>query len=81
MNEHRKQGTSAVHEHMSATGHRIEWNNVQVIDTEPNEHRRKTKEAIHIRLRKPAMNRDTGAILPAIYSSLLSCDRSGHVTN
>ena len=81
VNEHRTKEESAVLEHMSATGHRIDWNGVQVIDTEPNEDRRKTKEAIHIRQRKPGMNRDTGANLPAIYSSLLSRDRSGHVTN
>ena len=81
VHEHRTKEESAVLEHMSATGHRIDWNGVQVIDTEPNEDRRKTKEAIHIRQRKPGMNRDTGANLPAIYSSLLSRDRSGHVTN
>ena len=81
MDEHRKLTNSAVHEHMSSTGHRIEWNKVKVIDTEPVEHRRRTKEAIHIRQRRPAMNRDTGADLPAVYSSLLSCDRSGHMTN
>ena len=80
VDEHRKLATSAVHEHMRTTGHRIEWNKVKVIDTEPVEHRRRTKEAIHIRQRRPALNRDTGADLPAIYSSLLSRDRSGHVT-
>ena len=80
VDEHRKLASSAVHEHMSSTGHRIDWNQVKVIDTEPIEHRRRTKEAIHIRQRRPAMNRDTGADLPAIYSSLLSRDHPGHVT-
>ena len=82
IDEHRKTASSAVNEHMSTTGHRIEWNKVKVIDSEPNEHRRKTKEAIHIRQRRPAMNRDTGADLPAVFSSLfLSRDLHGHVTN
>ena len=81
MDEHRKLTNSAVHEHMSTTGHGIEWNQVKVIDTDPNEHRRKTKEAIHIRQRRPAMNRDTGADLPAIYSSLLSRDQSWSCDN
>ena len=73
--EHRKLTSSAVHEHMSTTGHRIDWNKVKVIDSEPVEHRRKTKEAIHIKQRRPTLNRDAGTDLPPIFSSLLSCDQ------
>ena len=52
--EHRKLATSAVHDHMRSTGHNIVWNKVTVIDTEPVEHRRRTREAIHMRQRRPA---------------------------
>lgn len=73
INEHRTRET-AVHEHMSNTGHTIEWNRVKVLETEQIECRRKVKEAINIRQRTPALNRDAGTDLPAIYSCLLSRD-------
>ena len=54
---------------MRTTGHRIEWNQVKVIDRESVEHRRRMQEAIHIRQHRTALNRDTGANLQAIVAA------------
>ena len=63
--------------------HPISQDNVKVISREDHTLRRKIRESVEIRTRRPAINRDQGYELPRIYDQLLSCDRrSGdHVTS
>ena len=63
--------------------HPISQDNVKVIAREDHTLRRKIRESVEIRTRRPAINRDQGYELPRIYDQLLSCDRrSGdHVTS
>ena len=81
MKEHLKLTSprTAVGEHE----HPISEDNVKVIAREDHTFRRKIRESIEIRSRRPAINRDQGYELPPIYDELLSCDRrSGdHVTS
>ena len=74
LEEHRKLTSSAIHEHTSSTGHIMDWKNVKVLASEQNEIRRKVKESIWIRKKKPDLNRDAGLDLPPIYNDLLSHD-------
>ena len=80
--EHKKIASSAIHEHIERTGHRIDWDNIKIIDKEQDTIKRKIKEAIHIKLKKPSLNRDQGLDLPPIYNQLLSHDLTigSHVT-
>ena len=63
--------------------HKINMDNVKVIAREDYMWRRKIRESIEIRTRRPAINRDQGYELPPIYDELLLCDRrsGGHVTS
>jgi hypothetical protein len=72
MEEHRKLHSSAVFEHVSQTGHSIDWPSTRIIDIEQHEYKRKVKEAITIRKQLPALNRDAGLDLPSIYNHILS---------
>jgi hypothetical protein len=49
--------TSAVAEHAYAKHHEINWDNVKILDQDSNKTRRLVKESLHIRTKKPAMNR------------------------
>ena len=69
--EHRKLNNSAVHEHITETGHTIDWSSIKIVEKEQHEFKRKVKEAITIRQRNPALNRDAGLDLPSIYNHLL----------
>ena len=73
LNEHKKP-PSAVAEHQSNTGHPVDWDNTKVLEREDGTITRKIKEAIQIKLHKPALNRDIGWELPPIYDHLLSPD-------
>ena len=73
LDEHRRLTSSAIREHMDTTGHTIDWQNVKILEREQHDMKRKIKEAIHIRKRKPALNRDLGIDLPPIYQPFWSC--------
>ena len=65
---------SAVTEHAWQDGHNIEWDNVEILDTTTGSISRRTKEAIHIKLRTTPtcrMNRDEGRDLSPIWLSTL----------
>ena len=51
---------SAVAEHLSTTGHIIDWENTKVLDREDREYPRQVREAIYIKKKKPSLNRDQG---------------------
>ena len=78
--EHKKTTSSAIHEHYNTTGHQIDWDNVKILGRENHWLKRKIKEAIHIRCKRPSLNRDQGWDLPPIFCNLLSHDTGSHVT-
>ena len=81
MKEHRRSTSprTAVGEHE----HPVSEDDVKVIGREDHTLRRKIRESIEIRTRRPTINREDGYKLPPIYDELLSCDRrsGGHVTS
>ncbi len=48
LKEHRQQGGSAVHEHMTAMGHEVDFADAHVLTREHHLFRREVKEAIYI---------------------------------
>ena len=67
--------SSAVHEHCRLEGHSVDPNKIKVLSTEVNTFKRRIKEAIQIKLTKPALNRDNGYELAAIYDTILTPKR------
>ena len=61
---------SALAEHSVATGHEIDWEDVEIIETEENWQRRKAKESWNIKMKKPKLNRDEGA-LEELYKNVI----------
>ena len=57
-----------------ATGHEFPLDQTKILASEEQFWMRKVKEAINIKRRAPALNRDQGYELPRIYNQLLSCD-------
>ena len=77
LKEHMSRSSSAIYEHCEREGHKIRPENTKVLMSEDNFWKRKVKEAIEIRQRRPSLNRDEGLELPRMYDSLLtSCDPS-----
>ena len=62
---------SAVAEHVWDSNHRINWNAVKVLDMERGWRARRTKEALHIAIRKPSLNRDVGLELSPFWLQLV----------
>ena len=69
--EHLSRDSSAVHEHCQLTGHSVDSSKTKVLATESNTFKRRIREAIEIRLRKPSLNRDNGFELANIYNTIL----------
>ena len=79
-----KRVPTAVGDHIRDTGHTISPRDFKIVAREDLEIRRKIREAVEIRVRRPEMNRDTGYDLPPVFLPLLSCDchsHGGHMTN
>ena len=76
LTEHRRPSSSgydsAIYEHQSTRGHQIDWEHVKVIDSESRDLARKVKEAIHIKLHDPKMNRDRGYQLSSCYDAIIT---------
>ena len=73
--EHLSRNSSAVHEHCNLTGHSVDFSKTKVLDTENNTFKRRIREAIEIRIRKPSLNRDNGFELASIYDTILAPSR------
>ena len=73
--EHLSRNSSAVHEHCQLTGHSVDSSKTKVLATESNTFKRRIKEAIEIKLRKPSLNRDNGFELARIYDTILAPSR------
>ena len=76
MREHRTSVTkgntkSALSTHNLRTGHTLNWDHIEVVDTDPRRDQRKVTAAIHVRLRRADINRELGYDLPPIYMPLL----------
>ena len=69
--EHLSRDSSAVHKHCQLTGHSVDSRKTKVRATESNAFKRRIREAIEIRLRKPSLNRDNVFELANIYSTIL----------
>ena len=73
--EHQSRSSSAIHEHCRLEGHAVDPSKTKVLSTEVNTFKRRIKEAIQIKLTKPALNRDNGYELAAIYDPILTPKR------
>ena len=77
LKEHMSRSSAAIYEHCVREGHKIRPENAKVLMSEDNFWKRKVKEVIEIRQRRPSLNRDEGLELPRVCDSLLtSCDPS-----
>ncbi|KAJ8036598.1 hypothetical protein HOLleu_20618 [Holothuria leucospilota] len=60
------------HIHIESPGHHINLDEVKILEREPYYFKRGVKEAIHIRVNKPSLNRNGGRYkLPRVYDPLL----------
>ena len=57
--------------HAGLEPHEIDWQSLKVIDRASWKRERKIREALHIGMRKPGMNRDIGVERSAIWNALL----------
>ena len=57
---HTEKSAIAQHVHEQAEPHDIDWQSWSVIDCGRGQTERKVREALHIKLRKPELNRDKG---------------------
>ena len=73
--EHLSRNSSAVHEHCQLTGRSVDSSKTKVLATESNTFKRRIREAIEIKLRKPSLNRDNGFELARIYDTILAPSR------
>ncbi|XP_053389112.1 uncharacterized protein LOC123531409 [Mercenaria mercenaria] len=64
LKEHVTRTNSAIHEHCQNTGHTIKSENTKILTSESGLIKRKVKEAIEIKQRRPSLNRDEGLELP-----------------
>ena len=76
LKEHKTRTTSAVYEHTQTTGHSFTSQDTKVIGSESHYTKRKVREAIEIKTRRPSLNRDTGLDLPPVYDTVLQVRRT-----
>ena len=70
--KHLFRNSSAVHEHCQLTGHSVDSCKTKVLVTESNTFKRRLREGIEIKLRKPSLNRDNGFELASICDTILA---------
>ena len=67
---------SALCQHVLEHDHVIDWENVEILKSEPHANRRCTSESFSINQKAKefnVLNRNDGAILPGVYKTLLNC--------
>jgi hypothetical protein len=57
---------------VEGNNHTLNLESTSVLDTELHPFRRKVKEALHIKARRPSLNRDSGIELPSVYDLILN---------
>jgi len=78
--KHRRNGNSStskisvITQHMIDHSHSFDWNNIQILDTEPNYYKRSISEMLHIKEQANDINAqtDTG-LLDESYFDVLKC--------
>ena len=68
---HTEKSAIAQHVHEQAEPHDIDWQSWSVIDRARGQTERKVREALHIKLRKPGLNRDKGAEYSTTWHAIL----------
>jgi hypothetical protein len=72
LQEHQTRTQSAVYEHIESNNHALNLESTSVLNTELHPFRRKVKEALHIKARRPSLTRDSGIELPSVYDLILN---------
>ena len=77
VSDHRNQTTSAIRNHHISTKHpKAELKDFTIIDRESNMLHHQTKEALHISIKDPSLNRNIGkARIPSVFNKLLKPPR------
>ena len=75
-----RHSTSAIAEHIRKTNHQFPAENIKILTCEDNTIKRRVKEALAIRRKRPNLNRDQGYDIPPVYQQLLSRDHNHPVT-
>ena len=77
VSDHRNQTTSAIRNHHISTKHpKAELKDFTIIDRESNTLHHWTKEALHIRIKDPSLNRNIGEVrIPTVFNKLLKIPR------
>ena len=80
--EHRRPSTTASevsrHINLDEPDHNINLDNARILEVESRWYERGVKEAIHIRVAKPSLNRDGGRFnLPAVWNNVLRAQVRG----
>ena len=66
----------ALCQHVLEHDHVIDWENVEILKSEPHANRRRTAESFLINQKAKefnVLNRNDGAIFPGVYKTLLNC--------
>ena len=81
LTEHKSKAASsksAIKEHIDRSkGHQIDWENVKVLERESKDFPRRVLEAIHIRTKRPRLNRDKGLDIDPVWDNLLTPRNQG----
>ena len=77
VSDHRNQTTSAIRNHHISTKHpKAELKDFTIIDRESNTIHHQAKEALHICIKDPSLNRNTGKVrIPSVFNKLLKPPR------
>ena len=73
VSDHRNQTTSAIRNHHICIKHpKIELKDITIIDRDSNSLHHSTKEALHIHIKDPSLNRNIGKVrIPSLFNKLL----------
>ena len=77
VSDHRNQTTSAIRNHHISTKHpKAELKDFTIIDRESNTLHHRAKEALHIHIKDPSLNRNIGKVrIPTVFNKLLKLPR------